>query len=134
MDVFEWLDDESIEKLKEDREPYEAPSSHYTPKPNDLGKLIWLSGKYAIPVFYSNKILLLLHKYVIVRHQFNVYNFYSLLPIIKIRGFVRYSFRERLLLLQHVATFSLGPILKQKLRINYCLFLQKQKVINMHYL
>ena len=44
MDVFEWLDDEAIEKLKEDREPYEAPSSHYTPKPNNLGKLIWLSG------------------------------------------------------------------------------------------
>ena len=82
MDVFEWLDDESIEKLKEDREPYEAPSTHYTPKPNDLGKLIWLSGKYAIPVFYPNKILLLLYKYVIGMHQFNVYNFFSLLPII----------------------------------------------------
>ena len=79
MDVFEWLDDESIEKLKEDREPYEAPSTHYTPKPNNLGKLIWLSGKYAIPVFYSNKIFLLLRKNLLL--CVNVYNLFSLLPI-----------------------------------------------------
>ena len=51
MDICEWLDDEAIEKLKEDREPFDAPSTHYTPKPNDLGKLIWLSGKYIIHFF-----------------------------------------------------------------------------------
>ena len=54
MDICEWLDDEAIEKIKEDREPFEAPSTHYTPKPNNLGKLIWLSGKYDIPIFYYN--------------------------------------------------------------------------------
>ena len=57
MDVFEWLDDEAIEKLKEDREPFDAPSTHYTPKPNDLGKLIWLSGKYIIHFFYNKSSL-----------------------------------------------------------------------------
>ena len=27
MDICEWLDDEAIEKLKEDREPFDAPST-----------------------------------------------------------------------------------------------------------
>ena len=53
MDICDWLDDEAIEKLKEDREPFDAPSTHYTPKPNDLGKLIWLSGKQIIHLFYK---------------------------------------------------------------------------------
>ena len=95
MDVCEWLDDEAIEKIKEDREPFEAPSTHYTPKPNDLGKLIWLSGKYDNMSIFT------------ISSHFCLF----LTFIIKVRGFVRYSFRERLLLLQHVATFSIGPIL-----------------------
>ena len=39
------MDEEAIEKLKEDREPFEAPTSHYIPKPEERGKLLWFSGK-----------------------------------------------------------------------------------------
>ena len=39
------MDEEAIEKLKEDREPFEAPTSHYIPKPEEMGKLLWFSGK-----------------------------------------------------------------------------------------
>jgi len=39
MDVHDWLDDDGLEKLKADRQPFEAPSSHYTPKPNESGKM-----------------------------------------------------------------------------------------------
>ena len=45
METLEWLDNEALEKLKEDREPFEAPSSHYTPKPDEIGKMFWFSGK-----------------------------------------------------------------------------------------
>ena len=45
MDIFEWLDEEAIKILKEEREDCEAPKSHYTPKPNKMGKLFWFSGK-----------------------------------------------------------------------------------------
>ena len=48
MDVHHWLDEEGLEKLKEDRQPFEAPTSHYTPKPNELGKMFWFSGKASI--------------------------------------------------------------------------------------
>ena len=39
------MDEQAIEKLKEDREPVEAPTSHYIPKPEEMGKLLWFSGK-----------------------------------------------------------------------------------------
>jgi hypothetical protein len=45
MESYYWLDEDALMKLKEDRVPFDAPSSIYTPKPNDLGKIIWLSGK-----------------------------------------------------------------------------------------
>ena len=45
IDVIDWMDEEAIEKLKEDREPFEAPTSHYIPKPEERGKLLWFSGK-----------------------------------------------------------------------------------------
>ena len=48
MDVHDWLDEEGLEKLKEDRQPFEAPSSHYIPKPNESGKMFWFSGKALI--------------------------------------------------------------------------------------
>jgi hypothetical protein len=44
MESYYWLDEDALMKLKEDRVPFDAPSSIYTPKPNDLGKIIWLSG------------------------------------------------------------------------------------------
>ena len=46
MDVHDWLDEDGLEKLKADRQPFEAPTSHYTPKPNEPGKLFWFSGKW----------------------------------------------------------------------------------------
>lgn len=39
------MDEEAIEKIKEDREHFEAPTSHYIPKPEEMGKLLWFSGK-----------------------------------------------------------------------------------------
>ena len=45
MDIIEWLDEEAIKILKEEREDCEAPKSHYTPRPNQMGKLFWFSGK-----------------------------------------------------------------------------------------
>jgi len=46
MDVINLLNDEDLEKLKEDREPVEAPivGDYFTPKPDQLGKLLWFSG------------------------------------------------------------------------------------------
>ena len=45
MDVHDWLDEDGLKKLKADRQPFEAPSCHYTPKPNEPGKMFWFSGK-----------------------------------------------------------------------------------------
>ena len=44
MESYHWLDEDALMKLKEDRVPFDAPSSIYKHKPNDLGKIIWLSG------------------------------------------------------------------------------------------
>ena len=46
LDIFNWCDEELISKLKENREPCDAPSSIYKPKPKNPGKIIWLSGMY----------------------------------------------------------------------------------------
>ena len=44
-EVIKWLSEEELEKVKEGREPAEAPSiSYFTPQPDSPGKLIWLSG------------------------------------------------------------------------------------------
>ena len=46
MIIVNWLNDEEVEKLKEDREPCEAPTCHYfEPQPEKVGKLLWFSGK-----------------------------------------------------------------------------------------
>ena len=44
------MDEEAIKMLKEEREDCEAPKSHYTPRPNQMGKLFWFSGKGKINV------------------------------------------------------------------------------------
>ena len=54
MDVYDWLDEDGLEKLKADRQSFEAPSSHYTPKPNEPGKLFWFSGKASIIMVDNN--------------------------------------------------------------------------------
>ena len=39
------LNEEELEKLKEERDPYDAPSNPYcTPNPGKPGKLLWISG------------------------------------------------------------------------------------------
>ena len=45
MDIFNWCDEEFLSKLKDNREPCDAPTSIYIPKPNNPGKIIWLSGR-----------------------------------------------------------------------------------------
>ena len=43
--ILNWLNDEDLEKLKEDRDPADAPPCPYfTPQPGRQGKIIWLSG------------------------------------------------------------------------------------------
>ena len=44
METVDWLDEVALERIKEEREPFEAPSSHYTPKPDEVGKMFWFSG------------------------------------------------------------------------------------------
>ena len=45
MVVINWLDDESLKKIKEDRDPYESPiCDYFKPHPDKLGKLIWIAG------------------------------------------------------------------------------------------
>ena len=46
LEILDWCNDEQLKKYKEDRDPADAPACPYiTPKPNELGKFIWLSGK-----------------------------------------------------------------------------------------
>ena len=47
VDVIEWLSDEEIEYLKEDRDSAEAPTcSYFEANPDIPRKIIWLSGMY----------------------------------------------------------------------------------------
>ena len=42
----DWLSEEKLEALKEDRDPADAPSCpQYKPQPDKPGKLLWFSGK-----------------------------------------------------------------------------------------
>merc|ERR1712142_1280287 len=42
--VMELMDDEARKKLKEDQDPADNPSNNYTSKPNEMGKIFWISG------------------------------------------------------------------------------------------
>ena len=42
--VKDWLSEEDLEILKNEREPHGTPVSPYQPKPDQLGKLVWISG------------------------------------------------------------------------------------------
>ena len=45
MEMLNWIDDDELQKISDAREPYDSPSCpYYTPQPDKLGKLIWLSG------------------------------------------------------------------------------------------
>ena len=45
VNILKWLDKEELEKIKDDRDPLEAPSCPYFKiQPEKPGKLIWLSG------------------------------------------------------------------------------------------
>ena len=45
MEITNWLNEEELKKIKDDRESSEAPSSKYKVQPDNLGKLLWFSGK-----------------------------------------------------------------------------------------
>ena len=53
LDVSNWVNQEELEKLKEDREPINAPSSPYKPQPDNLGKILWFSGTRVIVISKS---------------------------------------------------------------------------------
>ena len=42
--VMELLDDEGKKKLKDDQDPADNPSNTYTPQPEKVGEIIWISG------------------------------------------------------------------------------------------
>ena len=44
LETLTWLSDEDVIKFSEDRDPIEAPPSHYKIQPENQGKLVWLSG------------------------------------------------------------------------------------------
>ena len=47
MEILNWLNKEDLEKVKEDRDPVDAPPcAYFTPTPDKPGKIIWLSGLY----------------------------------------------------------------------------------------
>ena len=48
MEITNWLTEEELQKIKDDRDPYEAPSSKYKIQPDNVGKLLWFSGKILI--------------------------------------------------------------------------------------
>ena len=52
MEIIRWVDDEELQKIKDSRDPFDTPACPYVkPQPENLGKLIWLSG---ISVCYVN--------------------------------------------------------------------------------
>jgi len=44
LDVFEWMTDEEYEEMKNYGDPADAPSSHYTIQPENLGKFLFITG------------------------------------------------------------------------------------------
>ena len=59
LDILKCLTDEEFQKVKDDREPFNAPSNPYVnPKPGQLGKLLWMSGENCIQIHVqTNKII-----------------------------------------------------------------------------
>lgn len=54
MEIYKCLSDEEFDELKADRDPIDAPPNpHVTPKPGQVGKVIWISGK----VKHENKLI-----------------------------------------------------------------------------
>ena len=46
VDIMEWITEEDMKKLLEDREPADAPScSYFEPNPDVPRRIIWLSGE-----------------------------------------------------------------------------------------
>jgi len=45
LEEWHWLDEERLQKIKDERDDYDAPSCpHITPKPGTPGRVFWLSG------------------------------------------------------------------------------------------
>ena len=42
--VKKWMSEEDIEKMRNDREPFQAPVCPYKIQPENQGRLVWLSG------------------------------------------------------------------------------------------
>ena len=42
--VKKWMSEDDVEKMKNDREPFQAPVCPYKIQPENQGRLIWLSG------------------------------------------------------------------------------------------
>ena len=54
LDILKCLTEEEFQRIKDDREPFDAPSNPYvTPKPGQLGKLLWMSGENCIHTYKS---------------------------------------------------------------------------------
>ena len=42
--IMELLDEEAKKRLKDEQEPAESPPNTYTPQPDKIGKILWISG------------------------------------------------------------------------------------------
>ena len=45
VDVFEWISEEEYAKIRNSGDPFDAPSSHYKIQPDNVGNLLWITGR-----------------------------------------------------------------------------------------
>ena len=45
LDVFEWISEEEYTEIRNSGDPYDAPTSHYKVQPDNVGKLLWITGR-----------------------------------------------------------------------------------------
>ena len=45
LDVFEWISEEEYTEIRNSGDPYNAPTSHYKVRPDNVGKLLWITGR-----------------------------------------------------------------------------------------
>jgi len=42
--IVELMDEETIKRMEEEKDPADNPSNNYTPQPENMGKFLWISG------------------------------------------------------------------------------------------
>ena len=55
--VLDWMDEEAMNKIINDKDPAENPPNNYDPKPDQVGKILWLCGSTGMGKTTTAKIL-----------------------------------------------------------------------------